>query len=115
MDKGGYIVHDVPGPSFINKDNIIKQNLPGSRVNLERFARGKPMSPLWRHKGISILPNPPTRAGITMKKIIVMACTVSTLEYCKGVISLEPGNHKWSRSNHLSDAPDSPDMKEKVK
>lgn len=73
VERGGYKVHLVPGPSLMSNLSIIREKAPGSRVNLVKLPRGKAMSGLPRCKGSNMFPKAPSKAGITMKKIIVMA------------------------------------------
>lgn len=71
--SGGYTVHPVPAPlstSPLNKSNLSagKRN-----QNLILFKRGNAISGAPIIKGISQLPNPPIKTGITIKKIIIKA------------------------------------------
>ena len=46
--------------------------------NLILFIRGKAISAAPNIKGTNQFPNPPIKIGITMKKIIIKACAVTT-------------------------------------
>ena len=45
------------------------------------FILGSAISARWKHKGISKFHKPPMLNGITKKKIMYMACTVTTCRY----------------------------------
>jgi len=78
LDKGGYTVHPVPAP-LSTKDlinNIIKAGIKNQ--NLMLFIRGNAMSAAPNINGINQLPNPPIKIGMTMKKIMINACAVTT-------------------------------------
>jgi len=80
-DNGGYSVHPVPAPFSIvpaNKNNI---KLGGSSQKLMLFSLGNAMSGPPTNSGSKKLPNPPIIAGITIKKIIKIACAVIMLLY----------------------------------
>jgi hypothetical protein len=49
----------------------------GSSQKLSAFIRGNAMSGQAIIRGINQLPNPPIKAGITKKKIIINACAVT--------------------------------------
>ena len=70
-DKGGYTVQPVPKPSFVSKAINKRVKEGGSNQNLKFFKRGNAISGELKYKGISHLPNPPIRTGITKKKIII--------------------------------------------
>lgn len=73
LDKGGYTVHPVPAPTSTMEDNNNNKNEGGNNQKLKLFNRGKAISGAPNIKGINQLPNPPTSAGITIKKIITNA------------------------------------------
>ena len=73
LDKGGYTVHPVPAPTSTKEERSNNKKLGGSNQKLRLFNLGKAISGAPIIKGISQLPNPPTIAGITMKKIITKA------------------------------------------
>jgi hypothetical protein len=68
----------VPAP-LSTKDlesNIIRAGIKNQ--NLILFIRGKAISAAPNIKGTNQLPNPPIKIGITIKKIIIKACAVTT-------------------------------------
>jgi len=69
LERGGYTVHPVPAPlsviDLVNNNN----NDGGNNQNLKLFIRGKAISGAFNINGISQLPNPPIRIGITKKKL----------------------------------------------
>jgi len=78
LANGGYTVQPVPAPlstrdldSSITKAGIKNQNLI-------LFIRGKAMSAAPNIRGTNQFPNPPIKIGITIKKIIINACAVTT-------------------------------------
>lgn len=73
------MVQPVPAPLSTSKEPSIKTPLKGSNQKLKLFKRGKHISCAPKSKGNSILPNPPIRIGITIKKIIRNACNVTIL------------------------------------
>ena len=75
--KGGYTVHPVPAP--ISTILPTKSNTKAGirNQNLILFNRGNAISGAPNIKGTSQFPNPPIRAGITKKKIIIKACAVT--------------------------------------
>ena len=80
-DSGGYTVHPVPAPlSTILL--IISSVMDGGRSqNLMLFIRGNAVSGAPNIRGTSQFPNPPIIIGITMKKIMINACAVTTTLY----------------------------------
>jgi hypothetical protein len=77
-DKGGYTVHPVPAPESIKADVNKKIKEGGINQKLILFNRGKAMSGPPIKRGTNQLPKPPIKAGITIKKIIIKACAVTT-------------------------------------
>lgn len=78
LDKGGYTVQPVPAPlSTIDLDRSII-NAGIKNQNLMLFIRGKAISAAPSIKGTNQFPNPPIKIGITIKKIIIKACAVTT-------------------------------------
>lgn len=75
--KGGYIVQPTPFKTpFKEEDNIrIKEGI--NNQNLILFKRGKHKSLELIIKGINQFPKPPIIAGITIKKIIIIAWIVT--------------------------------------
>lgn len=76
--SGGYTVQPVPAPAptILENSNRIKDG--GSNQKLRLFNRGKAISGAPIIRGNIQLPNPPIIAGMTMKKIIMNACAVTT-------------------------------------
>ena len=70
-DNGGYTVQPVPTPISIIEDqtNNIKEGINNQKLIL--FNLGKAISGAPIIKGKNQLPKPPTKAGITIKKIII--------------------------------------------
>jgi len=81
LDRGGYTVHPVPAPlSTRDLDkSIIKAGIKNQ--NLILFIRGNAISAAPNIKGTNQFPNPPIKIGITIKKIIINACAVTTTLY----------------------------------
>jgi len=77
-DNGGYTVHPVPAPVSTSEDKRSNINEGGSNQKLILFIRGNAISGAPIIKGTNQLPKPPIRIGITMKKIIKIACAVIT-------------------------------------
>jgi len=73
------MVQPVPGPVPTSNEAAINNPLKGKNQNLILFNRGKHMSWAPSNKGSKILPNPPIKIGITIKKIIRKAWRVTTL------------------------------------
>jgi len=71
------MVHPVPAPASIMDDPNKKRREGGSNQKLILFIRGKAISGAEIINGINQFPNPPIKAGITMKKIITKACAVT--------------------------------------
>lgn len=77
-DKGGYTVQPVPAPPPLILPTNNKVKAGGSNQNLMLFIRGKAISGAPIISGTSQFPNPPIIIGITIKKIIIKACAVTT-------------------------------------
>lgn len=75
--NGGYIVQPTPFKTLFIDELIINIKEGIRSQNLILFNRGKHKSIVLIIKGISQLPNPPIIAGITIKKIIIIACVVT--------------------------------------
>jgi hypothetical protein len=75
-DKGGYNVHPVPAPISTTDDHINKKKDGINNQKLILFKRGNAISGAPIIKGKNQFPNPPIKAGITIKKIIIKACAV---------------------------------------
>jgi len=78
LDNGGYTVHPVPAPLSTNALDNSSTRAGTRNQKLILFSRGNAMSADPSIRGTSQLPNPPIRIGITMKKIIIKACAVTT-------------------------------------
>lgn len=76
--NGGYTVQPVPAPTSKKLDNISNSKAAGNNQKLILFKRGKAISGAPIKIGTNQLPNPPIKTGITMKKIIITACAVTT-------------------------------------
>lgn len=70
---------------------VIKTNDGGSIQNLRLFIRGNAMSGAEIISGISQLPKPPIRIGITKKKIIIKAWLVTVTLYSCSSPNKDPG------------------------
>lgn len=79
LDKGGYNTQDTPTPVPMNIVRRINTTLPPNTQTLKEFIRGYLISGAERTRGRIRFPKPPTSAGITAKKIIIIPCRVSTL------------------------------------
>lgn len=79
--KGGYTVQPVPAPTSKKLDIRSKPNDGGSNQKLKLFNRGKAISTAPIKIGINQFPKPPINIGITIKKIIIKACAVTTTLY----------------------------------
>lgn len=77
LDRGGYRVQPVPTPFSTAAELIRRIRAGGRSQNLILFIRGKAISGAPNMRGISQLPNPPIRIGITKKKIINNAWAVT--------------------------------------
>jgi hypothetical protein len=79
--KGGYTVHPVPAPTSTIEDATNKIIDGGNNQKLILFKRGNAISGAPIIKGTNQLPKPPSKAGITIKKIIINACAVTITLY----------------------------------
>jgi hypothetical protein len=77
--NGGYKVQLVPEPPSIIKDINTKISAKGNNQKLIAFKRGNLISGALTIIGNNQFPKPPTKAGITIKKIIKIACKVIIL------------------------------------
>jgi hypothetical protein len=68
--RGGYTVHPVPAPPSTNLEERRRIRDGGRSQKEMLFSRGNLISGAPIIIGTNQFPNPPTRAGITMKKII---------------------------------------------
>jgi hypothetical protein len=76
--KGGYTVQPVPAPELTSPPTKSSVRDGGKSQNLILFIRGKAISGAPIIRGTNQLPNPPIITGMTMKKIIIKACAVTT-------------------------------------
>jgi hypothetical protein len=76
--NGGYTVHPVPAPTSKKLDKTSNIRAAGNNQKLILFNRGKAISGAPIKIGTNQLPNPPINTGITIKKIIRIACAVTT-------------------------------------
>lgn len=75
-DRGGYKVHPVPTPPSVT-DEVTRSAKEGTNnQKLKLFRRGNAMSPVPTNNGRNKFPNPPSRIGMTIKKIIIIAWAV---------------------------------------
>jgi hypothetical protein len=79
--NGGYTVHPVPAPASTRVEDNNNNNDGGNNQNEILFIRGNAISGAPIIKGTNQLPNPPIITGITMKKIIINACPVTSTLY----------------------------------
>jgi len=75
------MVHPVPTPASVNIDANNSSSEGGNNQKLILFIRGKAISGAPIIRGTNQLPNPPINVGITMKKIISIACPVTITLY----------------------------------
>lgn len=75
--NGGYKVQPVPAPSPVTAEDSNVKKDHGKIQNDRAFNRGKAISGAPIKIGTNQLPKPPIITGITMKKIIIMACAVT--------------------------------------
>jgi hypothetical protein len=68
----------VPAPDSTNELVNNKNKAGIKNQNLILFNRGKAISGAPSIKGTNQFPNPPIKIGITIKKIIINACAVTT-------------------------------------
>lgn len=72
------MVHPVPAPVSTSAELNKSIKLTGNNQKLMLFNRGNAISGAPIKTGTSMFPNPPIKAGITMKNIINKACAVIT-------------------------------------
>lgn len=89
--RGGYTVHPVPAPAPTKDLPVNITNAGSKNQNLILFKRGKAMSGAPIIIGINQLPNPPIKTGITIKKIMIKACAVTTTLYNWSSPRRDPG------------------------
>jgi hypothetical protein len=76
--NGGYTVQPVPAPASTKLELINRVKDGGNNQKLMLFSLGKAMSGAPIKIGTNQFPNPPINIGITIKKIIINACAVTT-------------------------------------
>lgn len=106
--NGGYTVHPVPAPEPDSDLPVSIVSAGGKNQNLILFNRGKAISTAPNINGISQLPNPPIKIGITIKKIIIKACAVTTTLYSWSSPNRDPGCPSSNRIIILSPVPNMP-------
>lgn len=109
LERGGYTVQPVPAP-LSTKDldrSMIKAGIRNQ--NLILFIRGNAISAAPNIKGTNQLPNPPIKIGITIKKIIIKACAVTTTLYTWSSPIREPACPNSRRIIILSPVPIMPE------
>lgn len=79
--NGGYTVQPVPTPVPTVAELTIRYLAPGSNQKLLAFLRGNAISGAPIRIGTIQLPKPPIKIGITMKKIMSIACAVTNTLY----------------------------------
>jgi hypothetical protein len=79
--NGGYTVHPVPAPTSKKLDINNNINDGGNNQKLKLFSLGNAISGAPINIGTNQFPNPPIITGITIKKIIKIACAVTTTLY----------------------------------
>jgi hypothetical protein len=72
-DKGGYKVQPVPAPFSIVAEKTNNSKLGTNNQKLMLFSLGNAISGPPTNNGNKKLPKPPIKAGITIKKIIIIA------------------------------------------
>lgn len=76
LESGGYTVQPVAAPPSTAAEQTKRNKDGGRSQKLRLFNRGNARSGTFSIIGISQLPNPPMKAGITRKKIIRNAWAV---------------------------------------
>jgi hypothetical protein len=79
--NGGYTVQPVPAPTSKKLDNKSNNKDAGNSQKLILFNLGKAISGAPIKIGTNQFPKPPIKTGITIKKIIIKACAVTTTLY----------------------------------
>jgi len=79
--SGGYSVHPAPTAGSINIEISNRTSAGGNSQKLKLFKRGNAISGAPSINGTNQLPKPPIKIGITIKKIIVKACAVTSTLY----------------------------------
>lgn len=115
--RGGYKVHPVPAPTSTIADPRRRHSEGGKSQKLILFNRGKAISGAPIIIGTNQLPNPPINTGITMKKIIKNACSVTNTLYTWWLPnnSWLPGCANSIRINIDAHAPNIPEKAPKIK
>src|SRR6218665_1583108 len=81
LDRGGYTVHPVPAPFSTAAEETSRIREGGRSQKLMLFRRGKAISGAPSIRGSNQFPNPPTKTGITRKKITTSASAVPNVLY----------------------------------
>lgn len=79
-ESGGYRVQPVPAASK-NIELVSRYRDQGKNQKLKLFKRGKAISGAPIKIGTNQFPNPPIKIGITIKKIMIKPCEVTTALY----------------------------------
>jgi hypothetical protein len=79
-ESGGYNVQPVPAASK-NIELVSRYRDQGKNQKLKLFKRGKAISGAPIKIGTNQFPNPPIKIGITIKKIMIKPCEVTTALY----------------------------------
>lgn len=110
LESGGYTVQPVPAPASTYEEDNSNNSAGGSSQKLILFIRGKAMSGAPIISGISQFPNPPIIIGITIKKIMMNACAVTSTLKIWSLPNRVPGWVSSIRIRMLKQAPISPDQ-----
>jgi hypothetical protein len=103
----------VPLPPSTKKESSTRNREGRISQKLKAFIRGKDISSAPIKRGSIQLPKPPTKLGITTKKIITKPCKVITLLYnCPEAKNL-PGADNSNRMIKESPVPTRPLQREK--
>jgi len=103
--KGGYTVHPVPAPDStraLDRSNV-RAGIKNQKLKL--FNRGNAISGAPNIIGTNQFPKPPIKTGITIKKIIIKACAVTTTLYTWSSPIKDPAWPSSKRINILSPVP----------
>ncbi len=73
-----YSVQPEPAPSPLSSPSMISMKAGTSSQKLMLFSRGNAMSGAPIISGTNQLPKPPIMAGITVKKIMIRPCAVTS-------------------------------------
>jgi hypothetical protein len=76
--SGGYTVQPVPTPTSTKEDKSSSASAGGKSQKLRLLRRGNAISGAPIRIGTNQFPKPPIITGITMKKIMINACAVTS-------------------------------------